>query len=595
MAKKLAATNQLAGQLTKARHGAPRIRGRESVRKWMSVAAWSTTKAGSQTLSVLTKADVDSAWMPRITALKIAKNVPRTSFAITTTRAQPIHVPAAKRLIEDSCDNRGVSATIPGESERGEAAFVGQLAAFRRRLGVHVPLLPRGAGVVFGPIDDSRTEQMKAPGSHAGTEPAAKPVDERPFSPGERLNGTYEIMTLLGEGGMGQVFEALDLMLDRRVAIKVARSSTSTRQLRNEARALAAFKHPSLVSVHTLGVHEGRDFLVMERIYGINLLDHLESRSNLDQPIAVVEAVGMIAVLAEGLSVVHRAGLAHRDVKLENVMLTPDGRVVLMDFGLVLPEFYVASQNTIAGSPPYMAPETLTNDVETGNGYLVDVYALGVCAYEILTSRQPFAARSISELHEMHREGVVPRIAEHRPDCPERLVALIASMMAKRPEDRPPSMESVAWQMRSIVDRELHRSKHQERPRSIDGADVLIVDDDPDIVRILEFYVRKALGKVTLRVARDGVEAMQRLEEREPDFMLLDLHMPRMNGVDVCMQMRGRRIAPNTTVISVSAGAQEHDRQLMHQLGIHHFVEKGGTLRERLTAVLQEVGSQKAE
>jgi eukaryotic-like serine/threonine-protein kinase len=390
---------------------------------------------------------------------------------------------------------------------------------------------------------------------------------------------------------MGQVFEALDLMLDRRVAIKVARSSSHSRQLRNEARALAAFKHPSLVSVHTLGIHEGRDFLVMERIYGINLCDHLEDRLSVDRPIGVAEAVDMLSVLAEGLSVVHRAGLAHRDVKLENVMLTPDGRVVLMDFGLVLPEFYVAAQNTIAGSPPYMAPETLTNDVESGNGYLVDVYALGVCAYEILTAHQPFAARTIAELHEMHREGIVPRIDAHRTDCPERLTTLVAGMMAKRPEDRPPNMESVAWQLRSIADRELLRTVVKVHPRSVDGPDVLIVDDDPDIVRILEFYVRKALGKVSIRVARDGVEAMQRLEEREPDFMLLDLHMPRMNGIDVCMQMRGRRVAPSTTVISVSAGAQEHDRQLMHQLGIHHFVEKGGTLRERLTSVLQEVGA----
>lgn len=419
--------------------------------------------------------------------------------------------------------------------------------------------------------------------------PTAAAAEERTFMPGERLNGVYEILALLGEGGMGQVFEALDLMLDRRVAIKVARSQSHARQLRNEARALAAFKHPSLVSVYTLGVHQTRDFLVMERIYGIDLSEHLEKRARHDQPIGVGEAVETLAVLAEGLSVVHRAGLAHRDVKLENVMLTPDGRVVLMDFGLVLPEFYVGAQSTISGSPPYMAPETLTNDVTSGSGHLVDIYALGICAFEILAGRQPFTASSLHELHSIHQAGVVPRVDDYRTDAPERLVALVAGMMAKRPEDRPANMESVAWQLRSIRDRELHKPITKERTAPAEGADVLIVDDDPDIVRILEFYVRKALGKISVRVARDGVEAMQRLEEREPDFMLLDLHMPRMNGIDVCMQMRGRRIAPNTTVISVSAGAQEHDRQLMHQLGIHHFVEKGGTLREKLTTILQQV------
>lgn len=413
------------------------------------------------------------------------------------------------------------------------------------------------------------------------------------FAVGERIGGVYEVLGLLGEGGMGQVFEAMDLNLDRRVAVKVATSSATTRQLRNEARALAAFRHPSLVTVYSLGAHDGRDFLVMERIYGISLIEHVGRRRAAGQPLSLVEAVDMLASIADGLSIVHRAGLAHRDVKLENVMMTPDGRVVLMDFGLVLPEFHVGAQATIAGSPPYMAPEALTNDVESGLGHLLDIYALGVCAFELVTGQKPIVAPSLSAMFELHRSGYVPRIDALRDDVPERLANLIAGMMAKSAADRPQSAEAVAWQLRSIHDRELG-GKNRKRSESADTFDLLVVDDDPDIARILEFYARKALGKVSVRVARDGVEAMQRLEEREPDFMLLDLHMPRMNGIDVCMQMRGRRIAPSTTVISVSAGAQDHDRQLMHQLGIHHFVEKGQTLRENLTRILREVAGVKS-
>lgn len=411
--------------------------------------------------------------------------------------------------------------------------------------------------------------------------------DDSPFSVGERVGGVYEILALLGEGGMGLVYEALDLNLDRRVAIKVARSSVSERPLRNEARALAAFRHPSLVSVHSLGAHEGRDFLVMERIYGIHLVDHMVQRAELGRPLSPVESVDMLASVAEGLSIVHRAGLAHRDVKLENVMLTPDGRVVLMDFGLVLPEFYVGAQSTVAGSPPYMAPEALSNQVESGRGHLCDIYGLGICAYELLSGEKPFMASSLVEMLSMHERGLLPRLDAVRRDLPERLVSLVAGMMAKSPGERPQSAEGVAWQLRSVRDRELRVER--ARKEASDVFEVLVVDDDPDIARILDFYAKKALGKVNVRVARDGVEAMQRLEEREPDFMLLDLHMPRMNGIDVCMQMRGRRIAPNTTVISVSAGAQAHDRELMHQLGIHHFVEKGTGLRDALGKVLREV------
>lgn len=425
------------------------------------------------------------------------------------------------------------------------------------------------------------------------TDPAPARPDGLELSPGMRVAGTYEILGLLGEGGMGQVYEAMDLILDRRVALKFARSSETTRQLRNEARALAAFRHPSLVTVHTLGAHEGRDFLVMERIYGISLIDHLTRRAAMGRPLGLIEAVDMLASISEGLSIVHRAGLVHRDVKLDNVMMTPDGRVVLMDFGLALPEFHVGAQHTIAGSPAYMAPEAITNSVESGLGHLCDVYALGICAFELVTGNKPFVAASLVELMELHESGFVPRIDAHRVEAPERLSVLVASMMAKTPLERPQSAEAIAWQMRSIRDRELHTTA-RVREAPDDSFDVLVVDDDPDIARVLEFYAKKALGKANVRVARDGVEAMQRLEEREPDVMLLDLHMPRMNGIDVCMQMRSRRIALGTVIISVSAGAQEHDRQLMHQLGIHRFVEKGEKLREGLTAALRDIAGVRA-
>jgi len=145
----------------------------------------------------------------------------------------------------------------------------------------------------------------------------------------------------------------------------------------------------------------------------------------------------------------------------------------------------------------------------------------------------------------------------------------------------------VAWQLRAIRD---------ERPRSggvvassRTGPSVLIVDDDADLARILSFYVRQIIGSSEIRVAYDGEEALSEVQKQEPDVMLVDLHMPRMNGVELCMQLKGEGLAQGCSIISVSAGAQEHDVQLLHQLGIHHFVEKGSNLRERLRSVFVEV------
>ena len=419
---------------------------------------------------------------------------------------------------------------------------------------------------------------------------SGEPLDDgenRIFATGELLDGVYEVIKLLGRGGMGQVFEAHDHLLNRRVAIKAAWPNPLAPPLRNEARALAAFQHPSLVSVHTLGEHRGIDYLVMERVYGVSLTQHADTRWGSGQPFSVSEVVQILLPAAEGLSVVHRAGLVHRDIKPDNIMLTPVHRVVLMDFGLVLPEFDVNGKQRVAGSPPYMAPEALLNTAAPGSGHLVDIFALGVLAYELLTGSRPYDGMTIREVVAAHERGQPSALAELRPDCPVGMYQLVHEMLSPNPQMRNQSAEAVAWQLRAVRD---------ERPRSQDSKEtsretpsVLIVDDDVDLAKILTFYVRQILGPTAIRVAHDGEEALSEVQKEEPDVMLLDLHMPRMNGVELCMQLRGEGLAQSCSIISVSAGAQEHDVQLLHQLGIHHFVEKGSNLRERLRTVIAEV------
>ncbi len=411
--------------------------------------------------------------------------------------------------------------------------------------------------------------------------------ENRIFATGELLDGVYEIMQLLGRGGMGQVFEAHDHLLNRRVAIKAAWPNPLSPPLRNEARALAAFQHPSLVSVHTLGEHRGIDYLVMERVYGVSLTQHASTRWGSGQKFTPAEVVQIVLPAAEGLSVVHRAGLVHRDIKPDNIMLTPVHRVVLMDFGLVLPEFDVNGQQRVAGSPPYMAPEALLNTAEPGSGHLVDIFGLGVLAYELLTGERPYTGSTIREVIAAHERGQPVPLAEARTDCPLGLSQVVHEMLNPNPQLRVQSAEAAAWHMRAVLE---NRSQSDAMPLSrFKPLSVLIVDDDVDLAKILAFYVRQIIGRADIRVAHDGEEALREVQREEPDVMLLDLHMPRMNGVEVCMQLKGEGLAQSCSIISVSAGAQEHDVQLLHQLGIHHFLEKGSNLRERLRTVFGEL------
>lgn len=409
----------------------------------------------------------------------------------------------------------------------------------------------------------------------------------RIFAAGELLDGVYEIMQLLGQGGMGQVFEAHDHSLNRRVAIKAAWPNPLTPPLRNEARALAAFQHPSLVTVHRLGEHRGIDYLVMERVYGVSLTQHAATRWANGERFSPSEVVQLLSPAAEGLSVVHRAGLVHRDIKPDNIMLTPGHRVVLMDFGLVLPEFDVKGGHRVAGSPPYMAPESLLNTAEPGRGHLVDIFGLGVMAYELLTGVRPFGGHTIGEVIASHERGQPPSLLQLRPDCPRPLAQTIEEMLSADPQLRVQSAEAVAWQLRAVRE----QKPWDVGPRATRNGtpSVLIVDDDADLAKILTFYVRQIVPGANVRVAYDGEQAIREVQQKEPDVMLLDLHMPRMNGVEVCMHLRGEGLAPGCSIISVSAGAQEHDVQLLHQLGIHHFVEKGSNLRERLRSAFGAV------
>jgi serine/threonine-protein kinase len=274
------------------------------------------------------------------------------------------------------------------------------------------------------------------------------------FQVGEVLNETYQIRALLGEGGMGQVFDACDQPLNRDVAIKAYWPTTysiTSGLLQREAQALAAIQHPGLAAVHALARHEGIEYLVMERIRGMALDQEMARRHRIGARVPLRDSIRIVLAIADVLHAVHEAGCLHRDVKPGNVMLGPRERVVLMDFGLFLPEGELAGRTDLAGSPSYMAPESIQDRVRRGAGHLVDLYALGVITFELLAGRLPFAGSSLEETFDQHLNAPVPDLAALVPDAPPRLVALACQLLAKDPYDRPES-EEVAWRLRGIRD-----------------------------------------------------------------------------------------------------------------------------------------------
>ena len=406
-------------------------------------------------------------------------------------------------------------------------------------------------------------------------------MSERVFENGELIADTYEIRALLGAGAMGEVYDAHDRALNRRIALKVERANVAPDYLVREGRALAAIRHPGVVAVHTVGRHKGVAFLVLERVYGLSLDRMLDDRRGRGERFAIAEAVDLLIAVADTLSVVHRTGLVHRDVKPGNIMLAPGGRVVLMDFGLVLPHADRAGHRTAAGSLQYMAPESFTREVVEGAAALLDVYSLGVLAYELLCGIAPFDGSEAQELYDAKVRLPGPHVASRRPDVPAKLDELVAQLMLPNPQDRPQGAEPVLWQLRSL--RARLGAGGDPRPFS-----VLIVEDDEDARRALALYVRAAAPEAEIETTGEGRQAVRSVRRRVPDLLLVDLDLPDINGIEVCMLMRGMQLGDACQIVSVSGRATRADIELLQQLGVRSL-EKGPALMAQLAQVVERL------
>ncbi len=258
-----------------------------------------------------------------------------------------------------------------------------------------------------------------------------------------RVIGNYRIDALLGQGGMGAVYCGLDLMLDRPVAIKALRADVASQphlveRFRQEARVLARLLHPNIATLYTLVRDGDALYMVMEFCEGETLESILRRRGRLDP----AEALPLYTQALDGLSHAHRHGIVHRDIKPANLMRLPDGTVKVMDFGIarLLGSSRMTQTSHTVGTTEYMAPEQIrAQDVDART----DVYALGVLLFELLTGRVPFQSESFFEVMQAHLQQEPPPPRQFAPAMPEALEAAILRALAKKPEDRFPSVDAL--------------------------------------------------------------------------------------------------------------------------------------------------------
>jgi serine/threonine protein kinase len=253
--------------------------------------------------------------------------------------------------------------------------------------------------------------------------------------------GRYDIYAELGSGGMATVYLALDLALDRKVAIKVldpslASSAENVARFKREAKVAASLTHQNIIGIYAVGDDADVAYFVMQYVEG-RALDSVV-REDGAQSVGFVRSV--VAAVGSALQYAHSRGVIHRDVKPANLMLDRDGRIVVTDFGIAKLDDGkgLTMTGSVIGTPYYMAPEQFQGVPITA---AADQYALGVVAFELLTGRQPYVGDTVAQVMKGHLFDPAPSVRSLRPDVPESVDAAIMRMLAKEPAERFASLD----------------------------------------------------------------------------------------------------------------------------------------------------------
>ncbi|MCC3293825.1 PASTA domain-containing protein [Arthrobacter sp. zg-Y411] len=262
------------------------------------------------------------------------------------------------------------------------------------------------------------------------------------------VDDRYFVRSLIARGGMSSVYLATDRRLDRDVALKVlfphlAADRGFLRRFESEAKSAARLSHPHVVGVLDQGITDSLAYLVMEYVPGRTLRGLLDERHALSPRLALA----LMDAVVEGLAAAHDAGLVHRDVKPENVLLADNGRIKIADFGLARAVSTSTNTGTLVGTVAYLAPELVTGD---GGDERSDVYSAGILLYEMLTGRQPFTGDSPIQVAFAHVHSAVPAPSTLCPGLAEDLDELVRWCTARDPEERPVNGRALLGELRHI-------------------------------------------------------------------------------------------------------------------------------------------------
>lgn len=268
--------------------------------------------------------------------------------------------------------------------------------------------------------------------------------------PGVYLQNRYEIIELIGSGGMSEVYRARCHKLNRFVAIKVLKKEFCSdeefvRKFKMEAQAAGALNHPNIVNIYDVVDEEELHYIVMELVDGITLKEYISQKGHLGS----AEAVGLAIQVAQGIGAAHQRRIIHRDIKPQNMILSEDGKVKVADFGIARAVSAQTMSSQAMGSVHYISPEQARGEFTDERS---DIYSLGITMYEMVTGRLPFNGDTAVSVALQHIDGEITPPSVYNPEIPVGLEKIILKCTEKEPDDRYESVDMLVSDLRHVID-----------------------------------------------------------------------------------------------------------------------------------------------
>lgn len=398
---------------------------------------------------------------------------------------------------------------------------------------------------------------------------------------GSLLSGLYEIESVIGRGGTSLIYRARHQLMDRQVAIKMLlwsgdalHDEKKIRRFQQEARMTSRLNHPNIATLYDFGVSpQGQPYLVMEYLEGTSLESMVKEHGRVEP----VRAAKMFAQICDAIEHAHQKGVVHRDLKPSNVLVVAgengEELVKVLDFGIgeLMPNSHqdtlnLGTSGQVFGSPLYMSPEQCLNKNIDSR---CDIYGMGVTMFEVLTGRLPFIGNTLVEVMTKHISAPPPKLGSVCPDVvyPETLEAAVQQTLRKSPAQRQQSMAKLKEQLLPLI-----ASTAERDTLLLTEIRLLIAEDNDVISEAIKHVLYKFEDVRVVGVAQDGSEALTMAAQLSPDIVLMDLEMPRVDGLEATRLIKEQ--FPKTHIIVMSSHENEQDIINAFRAGAQGFILK---------------------